>query len=54
MLKSILRSIFHSGDGAFESYYQRVLETASSEVAPSATEAKADYLRAIRRREFGL
>ncbi|MHB1005438.1 MAG: hypothetical protein ACYC3S_07295 [Chloroflexota bacterium] len=54
MLKSILRSIFQGNDGAFESYYQRVLETAASEVAPSASEAKADYLRAMRRRDFSL
>lgn len=54
MLASILRSIFRGGETAFESYYQRLLETTSGEVVPSASEAKADYLNSLRRRTFNI
>lgn len=54
MLRDIIRSILALGDGQFESYYQRVLETTSPETAPSASEARADFLRMVRRYQHEL
>jgi hypothetical protein len=39
------------GESPFESYYQRVLET-SPETAPSAAEARVDFLRIKHYQEF--
>lgn len=48
MLRKFLKSLINSGGSPFQTYYQRVLET-SPETAPSAEEARADYLRSVKR-----
>jgi hypothetical protein len=48
MLRNIINSLLTAGGSPFESYYQRLLET-SPETAPSAQEARSDFLRYTKR-----
>ena len=45
MFTRILRVILGDSPSPFESYYQSVLQFAAADVAPSISEARADYLR---------
>ncbi|MHB1132323.1 MAG: hypothetical protein ACYC4L_08045, partial [Chloroflexota bacterium] len=45
MFRNLLRRILGNGQSQSESYYQSILQFANAEVAPSMSEARADYMR---------